>query len=178
MRLRVLTFVLAAGLAAYGQGRPASHPGGPPMGGPPGGSMGQGQGQAGAGSMGGMHPGAGSEMGNKGMTSQPSNRGKQSPDTILSRDTKLNSNLEKLLPSGTTAQQACAGFKNLGQCVAAIHVSHNLDIPFADLKAKTTGTGAENLGKAIHALKPDADAKAETKKAQKQANDDLKEPTS
>jgi len=32
-----------------------------------------------------------------------------------------------------------------------------------------------NLGKAIQSLDPHADAKAETKKANKQANDDLKE---
>ncbi len=72
-----------------------------------------------------------------------------------------------------TAQDACSGFKNLGQCVAAIHVSHNLDIPFTDVKSKMTGTGAESLGKAIKDLKPAVDAKAESKKAQKQADQDL-----
>jgi hypothetical protein len=102
--------------------------------------------------------------------------GKQSPDDVLSKNTKLSSNLDKLLPEGMTAQQACSGFKNLGQCVAAIHVSHNLDIPFNDLKSKVTG--GDDLGKAIQGLKPDADAKAETKKAKKQADADLSQTAS
>jgi hypothetical protein len=49
---------------------------------------------------------------------------------------------------------------------------------FDALKAKVTGTGSVSLGKAIQALAPDADAKAETKKANKQADDDMKEATS
>jgi len=97
-----------------------------------------------------------------------------SPTELLSRNTRLSSNLEKLLPAGTTAQQACGGFKNLGSCVAAVHVAHNLDIQFADLKPKVTGSAAVSLGKAIHAMKPDADAKAETRKAESQAREDLR----
>jgi hypothetical protein len=120
--------------------------------------------------------GMGSEMsGNHGPGGHPNTAaasGKTASD-LLTQNTKLSSNLEKLLPGGMSAQQACAGFKNLGQCVAAIHVSHNLDIPFADLKAKMTGSGSESLGKAIGDLKPSANAKAESKKAQQQANQDL-----
>src|SRR5205814_10534631 len=111
--------------------------------------------------MSGDHGTAGQGSMNSGMSS-----GKTTSE-ILAQNTKLTGNLEKLLPQGTTAEQACAGFKNLGQCVAAIHVSHNLDIPFADLKTKMTGSGSESLGKAIGDLKPSADAKAESKKAQK-----------
>ena len=138
------------------------------MGGPPSGAGSMG---SSAGSMGASHGNEGGSMGSS--ASRPSDVGKQSPDTILSRDTQLNSRLEKLLPRGTSAQQACSGFKNLGQCVAAIHVAHNLNIGFDDLKAKMTGDKSESLGKAIHDLKPDANAKAEAKKGQKQANDDL-----
>jgi hypothetical protein len=103
----------------------------------------------------------------------------------LDKNTKLSSKLEKLLPAGTTAQTACAGFKNLGQCVAAVHVSHNLGIPFADLKNKMVGTAATStsagtkpmsLGSAIQALAPTADAKQEAKKANAQAKEDLKTP--
>jgi len=108
--------------------------------------------------------------------SQPGgmNSGGRTTSEILTQNTKLSSNLEKLLPQGVTAQQACDGFKNLGQCVAAIHVSHNLGISFDDLKTKMTGSGSESLGKAIGALKPGVDAKTESKKAQMQANQDLK----
>lgn len=45
-------------------------------------------------------------------------------------------------------------------------------VSFADLKTKMT-TGSESLGHAIHNLKPDANAKSEAKKAEKQANDDM-----
>ncbi len=103
------------------------------------------------------------------------NMGKQSPSDVLSRNTKLSSNLDKLLPNGMTAQDACKGFRNLGQCVAAIHVANNLNIPFADLKAKMTGSGSVSLGKAIKDLKPAVNAKSEAKRANKQAAQDLTE---
>jgi hypothetical protein len=98
---------------------------------------------------------------------------KQSPEQLLNKNTKLASHLQKLLPTGTTPQQACSGFKNLGQCVAAIHVSHNLGITFSDLQARMTGSKPESLGKAIQDLKPQANARAEKKKAEKQAKSDL-----
>jgi hypothetical protein len=41
-----------------------------------------------------------------------------------------------------------------------------------------TGGSAESLGKAIQDLKPQANAKSEAKKAQKQANSDLRESES
>lgn len=156
MKTKLTIFVLSAAVAAFAQH--GGHGGG--MGG-----MGSGMSSSSHGS-GMSHSG---HMANTGSSSM----GKQSPDTILSRNTKLNSNLQKLLPSTTTPQQACSGFKNLGQCVAAIHVSHNLGISFDDLKAKMTGTGSESLGKAIHELKPDANAKTEAKKGQQQADNDL-----
>src|SRR5262249_21327390 len=83
----------------------------------------------------------------------------------LADNPKLSAKIEKLLGNGTSAEDACSGFKNLGQCTAAIHVSRNLDIPFADLKAKmvdpTTKTQTGSLGKAIQAVKPAANAKVE-----------------
>lgn len=97
----------------------------------------------------------------------------QLPQDYLAQDPKFNAKLQKLLPEGITTLQACDGFKKLGDCVAAIHASQNLGIPLADLKPKVTGKGAENLEKAIHDLKPDVDAKAERKKAWKQAERDI-----
>ncbi len=142
----------------------------------------------GAGGMGGgMGSGASGNRGNSGM--QTDNRGMASdhnmsgmdhqgprtPSEILTQNTKLSSNLQKDLPQGMTAQQACSGYKNLGECVAAIHVSKNLGIPFDQLQAKTTGSNAESLGKAIDQLKPGVDSKAEVKKAKQQAKADLKD---
>ena len=106
--------------------------------------------------------------------------GKSASD-LLAQNTQLSSRLAKLLGlTGDSASQLhqlqadAAGFKNLGQFVAAVHVSKNLNIPFDQLKAKMTGDKAESLGKAIQELKPDADNKAESQKATQQSNDDLK----
>src|SRR5262245_20222033 len=72
----------------------------------------------------------------------------------LSKNTALENRLQALLPAGTNIQQAAMGFKSLGQFVAAVHVSHNLGIPFAQLKTQMTGPPPESLGKAIHSLDP------------------------
>src|SRR5216684_1592036 len=47
----------------------------------------------------------------------------QSVDQLLSKNTKLSGKIQSL--TGMSAQQACDEFKNLGQCVAAAHVSKN-----------------------------------------------------
>lgn len=92
----------------------------------------------------------------------------------LSSNSQLASKLQGLLPPGTDLQTAAQGFKNLGQFVAAVHVSKNLGIPFDQLKAQMTGPNAVSLGKAIHQLQPSANAKAATKQAEHQAKADLK----
>jgi hypothetical protein len=91
----------------------------------------------------------------------------------LARDPALAAKLQAMLPPGTDLNAAAQGFKNLGQFVAALHVSQNLGIPFDQLKAKLTGPGAENLGKAIQDLKPGVDAKAAAKLAEKEAKADI-----
>jgi hypothetical protein len=106
--------------------------------------------------------------------------GERTMDQKLTSNTKLASKLQTL--TGMDAQAACSGFKNLGQCVAAAHVSKNLGIKFTDLKDDmlalnpdgTPNTSAKpmSLGKAIQTLKPDADSKDEVKKATQQAKDD------
>ncbi len=112
----------------------------------------------------------------------------QTASEILSHNSRLSTKLQSLLPPGTNLQQAASGFKNLGQFVAAVHVSKNLGIAFADLKDKMLGLNADgttsttakpmSLGKAIHDLKPAANAKTESKKANKQAEQDMKESES
>jgi hypothetical protein len=91
----------------------------------------------------------------------------------LAHNPALAAKLQALLPPGTNLNAAAQGFKNLGQFVAALHVSQNLGIPFDQLKAKLTGPGAESLGKAIQDLKPGVDAKAAVKLADKEAKADL-----
>jgi hypothetical protein len=116
-------------------------------------------------------------MGNStGMSQTGSSLGKQSPTDILSKSPKLSSKLQSLLPAGTNLTDAASGFKNLGQFIAAVHVSHNLNIPFSDLKAKISS--GDSLGKAIEALDPNVKAKAEAKKAQRQSKSDLNQAAS
>src|SRR5262252_1459203 len=91
--------------------------------------------------------------------------GDKSISQKLAANPKLDSKLQSLLPSGTNLQTAASGFKNLGQFVAAVHVSHNLGIPFAQLKCTELATAdacpgmtvpskASHLGPAIQTLKP------------------------
>lgn len=122
--------------------------------------------------------------------------GSSSPTDLLTENTKLDSHLTSklqskgLLPAGTDLKDACAGFKNLGQCIAAIHVSHNHDnIPFACLKADMTGTAPAagitcptgtgssklSLGKSIQTLSPGTDSKEAAKTATKQSDADIKD---
>jgi hypothetical protein len=85
---------------------------------------------------------------------------------------------------------ACATFKNLSECVAALHASHNTGLEFNCVRADVTGvqTNADlsgckgtigdkavSLQEALKRLKPGIDAKSEAKSAEKQAQDDLKE---
>jgi hypothetical protein len=94
--------------------------------------------------------------------------------------TQLGTRLGPLLPAGTNIQTAASGFKNLGQFVAAVHVAHNLNIPFDQLKAKMTGPNAESLGKAIEDLKPNlstSTVKSDVKIAKHQAKQDIEEST-
>jgi hypothetical protein len=99
--------------------------------------------------------------------------GKKTASELLTQNTKLSSKLEPLLPAGTNVQDAAAGYDNLGQFVAAVHVSKNLDIPFSDLKGEMMG--GKSLGQAIHELKPSANAHEEATKANRQALKDMEE---
>lgn len=172
----MLAFNFSA-LAQHGGGRPAGVGGGPLGGGS---SIGAGV-AAGAGAdanIGGSSLGAGASENTNAMGH--ASLGSQSPSSVLNSNTRLDSSLSAALgKSGVTVpggnlQSACSGFKNLGQCVAALHVSKNLGIPFSDLQAKMTGSGSVSLGKAIQALGgADVNSKAEAKKANKQANADL-----
>jgi hypothetical protein len=77
----------------------------------------------------------------------------------LKKNTNLAAKLTSRLPAGTDLMTAAAGFRNLGQFVAAVNVSNNLGVSFTQLKAKmvpgvTGGTGGMSLGQAIQAVRP------------------------
>lgn len=101
-----------------------------------------------------------------------------SPSDVLSHNMAIAGKIKTL--TGQDATSACDGFNNLGQRVAAAHVAKNLSIQggFAALKEKITGAGSVSLGKAISELVPQTNSKAEFKKANKQASEDMKEAES
>jgi len=118
-------------------------------------------------------------------TDKPASTHKMNVDGILSKNPAIGDKIQSL--TGMPASQACTGFKNLGQCVAAAHVSKNLRISFDCLKSDMTGTAPQgtscpagtgtksmSLGKAIQTLDPTADQKAESKKGQTEAKQDMK----
>ena len=107
---------------------------------------------------------------------------------------KLASELHAILPPKTKLEDACTAFRQLSDCVAALHVSHNLKIKFNCLKWDVTGVHpvsgsvsscsapdhakGMSLAKAIQSLKPDADARTEAKTAERRAQEDIKDASS
>lgn len=85
----------------------------------------------------------------------------------LSRNTRLAASLRADLPQGADLQGEASGFRNLGQFVAAVHVSSNLGIPFSQLKSRMAE--GDSLGQAIHALKPGVNSSVDANDALKQA---------
>ena len=152
-------------------------------------SAGTGGGAMGSGMGGGMgHSSMGSSNsaqthGNPNMNSGTSQ--KPTVNDILSRNPAIGDKITALT-GATSAADACTGFKNLGQCVAAAHVAKNLTGGnFYCLRQAMTGTtaptgtncsttGSMSLGKAIQTLYPQTNSSAESKKGQSQANQDLK----
>ena len=106
------------------------------------------------------------------------------------REKKLSLQLQAALPPRTSLKDACAGFKTLNDCVAALHISHSLSIKFNCLKWDVTGAKpagdvkscavptrdkAMDLYKAISVLKPDVNARTEAKNAEKRAREEIKD---
>jgi hypothetical protein len=77
----------------------------------------------------------------------------------LTQNTALSSRISPLLPATTTLPAAAAGFHSGSDFVATLHAAHNLNIPFEQLKAQTTGKGSVSLGSAIQKLRPDLDSR-------------------
>jgi hypothetical protein len=119
---------------------------------------------------------------------------KNSADATANRsdaEKKLTPMLQSqgVLATNANATDACASFTNLDGCLATLHASHNLNVDFICLRAGVTGVHssadmsgcaaagkdkAQTLNKAIHEMKPDANAKQAVKDAEQQAKDDLK----
>lgn len=157
------------------------------QGGVPGGSMGHGPAmgqQPGMdhGPQMGQHPMQGEQrgMGSPGINPKPNGRMshlhiKMTPGQLLMQNPKLSNRLKTMLPAGENVQQAASGFKNLGLFVAAVNISHNLDLPFNQFKSKVTG--GDNLGKAVHTMDSTLthkEVKSQVKKAKHQAKKEIR----
>jgi hypothetical protein len=157
--------------SAFGQ---HAHTGGAPM---ESGAMGSGMG----------HHSMGSSN-NSSTHGKPNTTGSSQKPTvndILAKNPAIGDKIVALTGDKAGAADACTGFKNLGQCVAAAHVAKNLDGGnFYCLRQAMTGTPAPSgttcsatatmsLGKAIQTLYPQANSSAESKKGQRQAKQDL-----
>jgi uncharacterized membrane protein YdfJ with MMPL/SSD domain len=92
----------------------------------------------------------------------------------ISSHPALAAKVKAFLPAGMTLNQASKGFKNQGQFLAALHVSKDLHIPFAQLKTEMTGKDHDSLGRAIQELKPGVDAKVAVSTAERETDADLK----
>ena len=117
---------------------------------------------------------------------------KKSADSRSEIESKLTPKLQAqgLLTAKANLSDTCSQFVALNECVASLHASKSLEIDFNCLRADVTGVfsnvdlsgckgpigdKAQSLAKAIHLLKPDADAKGAARDAERQAKDDLKE---
>ena len=126
-------------------------------------------------------------------------RGPKSANDQLASDGRLEDALTKqlrllkILPADKELQDACSDFKDLANCIAVLRLNHNLQIEFTCLKWDVTGIKpkpvadscagpaggkAMPLEKAVDLLKPDANARTESKNALKQAHDDIKDASS
>jgi len=111
---------------------------------------------------------------------------KKKPDTErvpkfarrLVENPELSSRLQVLLPKGVTLPDAAKGFKNETGFIATLHASHDLNIPFEQLKSDVTSGERNSLAQAIRKFRPEFDMKAVengAKAAEQQAKTDIKE---
>jgi hypothetical protein len=75
--------------------------------------------------------------------------------------------------TGAPAVQACKGFRKVGDCVAAAHVSQNLGVSFTSLRESMRGKHGQQLTSAIQALRPDVDSGLEATRALQQVHEDI-----
>jgi hypothetical protein len=109
----------------------------------------------------------------------------KSPATILNNNPQLGTKLQLLLPD-TTPEDAAKGYKSIGDFVTAVHASHDVAVPFSQLKCAELGgkfcspeTSAKptKIENAILALKPDLGkdgAKKAANDAKHEGSTDLK----
>ena len=98
--------------------------------------------------------------------------GEQNMTQKLTDNTKLADKISKL--TGMSATSACQGFKNL-DIPGGFTAQKDKMLGISPNGTSTATSKPMSLGKAIQALDPSANVKAETKKAKQQADQDVKD---
>lgn len=131
-------------------------------------------------------PGGGAPAGSTGDNGMNMSGVEMSAPTVLRRNPGLAEKLRPFLPTNITPEQAVIGFDDITHFVAAVHASHDLGIPFTDLRCTELGgkycspetkAKSRNLESAILSLKPGMNkdtAKTATKTAEHESKTDLK----
>ena len=164
MKNGLIVFLLASSLAAFGQGKSGSHPGGGPPSSMPG--MGSGTGV-----------GSGTGMGHAGnapgSTNHPSGMSQMQQPL---RTEQINGGAFRMLEkkTGMTSDQlqqmyASSGAKNFGQFVSAMVVSKNLGLDPTQVLA---GLKTQSLGQTLQSL---GVSKSSAKSSIKKANQEVKD---
>ncbi len=96
--------------------------------------------------------------------------GKDRVASRMTSDAALSSRVSALLPQGKTAAAAATGFHDEDQFLSTAQASHNLSLPFDDMKDRVTA--GQSLSDAIHAMKPgmsESESRASAQTASSQA---------
>lgn len=135
---------------------------------------------------------ASENVSNRGSSGTNPTTSTQKISAVLAKNPVIGQKIVKLTGDSNGAADACTGFKNIGQCMAAAHVSKNISgLNFYCMRLAMTGTAVPpnsniscnlpstfkpgvSLGKAIQTFDPQADTKTETKKATTETQQDLK----
>jgi hypothetical protein len=101
--------------------------------------------------------------------------------------------LQGLLPENKELQVVCSDFRDLANCIAALRLTHSLQLEFTCLKWNVTGVKPKSvadscagpaggkampLNRALDLLKPDIDSSKEASNALKKAHDDIRDARS
>lgn len=79
--------------------------------------------------------------------------GKDKVASKFASNSELSSRASTILPPGSNVASAATGFHDEDQFLATAQASHNLNVPFADMKDRVTA--GQSLSDAIHAMKPE-----------------------
>jgi hypothetical protein len=98
------------------------------------------------------------------------------PATRASENPAIAARIQPLLPASMRLREAAAGFRNQAEFLEAVHVSHNLDVPFHGVKEEMAAAHHHSVAEAIQALRPGLSresVKLHVRRAEREAKFDL-----